>query len=194
METSHSLLEHVRAHADPDSWQRLVALYTPLLQTWMRRYDVLAAADVDDLTQEVLLAVARDLPTFDHRSEPGAFRRWLRVILIHRLRNFWRARQHRPMAVGGSDFLKQLEQLEDAGSVLSQLWDHEHDRHVLNRLLDEIEPRFAPLTWQAFRRQVLDGASAETVAHELNMPLPSVYAAKSRIVKALRQLAAGLVP
>ena len=44
----------------------------------------------------------------------------------------------------------------------------------------------APETWQAFRRQVLDGMTAEQVAAQLDMPLHSVYAAKSRVLKALR--------
>lgn len=192
-ETSYSLLECLRSEADADSWQRLVGIYTPLLQSWLRRHEVLGAADVEDLTQEVLLAVSRDLPRFQPTTARGAFRAWLRAILVNRLRNFWRSRQHRPNAVGGSDFLQQLEQLEDGATGLSQLWDQEHDRHVMGRLLDLVQPQFAPKTWQAFQRQVLDGAPADQIAGELDMPLHSVYAAKSRVLKALRSLAAGLV-
>jgi hypothetical protein len=73
------------------------------------------------------------------------------------------------------------------------MWESEHDRHVLGRLLDTVQPGFAPQTWQAFSRQVLDGVAAERVAEELHMPLHSVYAAKSRVLKALRLAAAGLV-
>ncbi len=192
-ETSLSLLERLTHEPDGDAWHRLVELYTPVLKAWLRRYDVLAAADVDDLVQDVLLTISREMPQFRPSPQRGAFRSWLRTILVHRLRHFWRSRNHRPQAIGGSDFLDQLEQLSDGQSKLSQLWDREHDRQVMARLLAQVQADFAPATWQAFRRQTLDGVSAEAVAQELHMPLHSVYAAKSRVLKALRTLADGFV-
>ncbi|MBM4073094.1 MAG: RNA polymerase sigma factor [Planctomycetes bacterium] len=192
-ETSLSLLDQLCFRPDAAAWDRLVRVYTPLLQAWLRRYDVLSAADVDDLVQEVLLTVSQEVGRFNHNQAPGAFRGWLRAILINRLRHFWRGRDHRPAAIGGSDFLEQLDLLQDDASQVSRLWDSEHDRQLMRRLLDEIQPRFAVSTWQAFCRQVLDGDAAERVAEELGMPLHSVYAAKSRVLKALRSAGAGLL-
>jgi RNA polymerase sigma-70 factor (ECF subfamily) len=193
LETSLTLLNRLCSQPDAQAWSQLVELYTPVLEGWLRRYDVLSPADVDDLVQDVLLTVSQEMPRFEPQAQTGAFRRWLRTILVNRLRHFWRSRQHRPLAVGGTDFVEQLEQLGDDRSQLSQLWDQEHDRHVMGRLLELVQPKFAADTWQAFRRQALDGLSAEDVAAELNMPLHSVYAAKSRVLKALRSLADGLV-
>jgi RNA polymerase sigma-70 factor (ECF subfamily) len=192
-ETSQSLLEQLRRPRAEGVWQRFADLYTPMLRSWLRRYEALEPADVDDLVQEVLLTVSQELPGFEHNGRPGAFRSWLRVILVNRLRHFWRSRKHRPGAMGGSDFLEQLDQLEDAGSAISQNWALEHDRQLMRRLFELIRPRFADVTWQAFRRQVIDGAPAETVAQELGIPHHSVYAAKSRVLKALRAEAEGLV-
>ena len=192
-ETSCSLLERLRDGNDDRAWQRLVEVYTPVLHAWLRRYDVLSPADVDDLVQDVLLTVSKEMPRFRPNDAPGSFRGWLRTILVNRLRNFWRARNHRPQAIGGSDFLDQLEQLGDGQSQASQLWDREHDRQVMQRLFALVEPRFAPETWRAFRRQMVDGLSAEAVAAEQGMPLHSVYAAKSRVLKALREMARGLI-
>jgi RNA polymerase sigma-70 factor (ECF subfamily) len=186
------LLERLCERPDADSWNRLVALYTPVLRGWLRRYDVLSPADVDDLVQDVLVAVSQEMPNFK-RAGQGAFRGWLRTILVNRLRYYWRSRNHRPIAVGGSDFLVELEQLSDGNTPITQQWDREHDQAVIKRLLDLAEPDFAPQTWLAFRRQVLDRQSADAVAAELGLPLHSVYAAKSRVLKALRTLAAGFV-
>src|SRR5438093_13223353 len=149
-DTSASLLQRLRDEPDGDAWRRLVDLYTPLLQQWLRGHG-LQASDVDDLTQEVLAVVVRELPQFQHNQRPGAFRRWLRTILVHRLRGFWRARQS-CAAAGANDLAPVLDQLEDPQSGLSQLWDQQHDRHILARLLAQIEPQVAPSTWQAFRR------------------------------------------
>src|SRR5436309_16059875 len=120
MESSVSLLERLAAAPTDEDWRRLVELYQPLLRAWMTRAGV-AVADADDLTQEVLLVVFREVGGFDRRG-PGAFRSWLRTILAHRVRNYFRARQYRPVATGGSDFLHVLDDLEQPGSALSRQW------------------------------------------------------------------------
>jgi RNA polymerase sigma-70 factor (ECF subfamily) len=76
---------------------------------------------------------------------------------------------------------------------LSRLWDDEHDRYVLRRLLELIEPRFEPSTLAAFRRVALDGASPEQAAEELGLSVAAVWLAKSRVLSRLRREAEGLI-
>ncbi len=191
--TSLTLLDQLRHADDKDAWKRLVNLYTPLLRKWLSKHELLPPEDVDDLVQEVLMAVAKELQQFQHNGQRGAFRKWLRLILVNRLRNFWRGRQKRPEAVGGSDFLKKLDELHDDASGISKQFDDEHDQHVMQHLLSLAQSRFKPHTWQAFRMQVVEGKSPESVADELGLSTSSVYVAKSRIVQALREAAEGLV-
>ena len=113
-ETSLSLLNRLRRSPDSESWNRLVDLYGPLIKAWLRKYDV-QDNDADDVVQEVLLAVSKDLGKFDHRGQTGAFRGWIKAILVNRLRKFWRARDRRPQARGDSDVHARLAQLEDPG-------------------------------------------------------------------------------
>ncbi len=84
-ETSLSLLDRIRETSDAESWDRLVALYAPLLKRWVRRYEV-QDADADDIVQEVLAALLNELPKFQHNRQTGAFRSWLRTILVNRVR------------------------------------------------------------------------------------------------------------
>ena len=191
-ETSLSLLESARGEASHEAWQRLEGIYSPLLRQWLLRFEV-EAADTEDLNQDVLLTVSRELPRFEHSGRTGAFRSWWRTILVHRLRDFWRSRKYRPTATGGSSWAKQLEQLADESSQVSREWDLEHDRHVMARLLEHVRPRFEAKTWEAFRRQMFDGQRADSVATELGMPLNSVYVARSRVLSTLRSEAAGLI-
>ena len=191
-ETSLSLLGRARRPDDAESWQRLVSLYTPLLKAWMRR-SFLQDADVDDLVQEVLLTVSRELPNFEHSGRPGAFRHWLRTVAVHRLQHHWRSRQQQPLARGASSFLDELNQLEDDASAASREWNAEHDRHVVSQLLEQVRPRFQPQTWEAFRRQMLDGQRPDAVAAQMGIPIQAVYVARSRVLSALRREAEGLI-
>lgn len=186
-ETSTSLLRHARDCTDANSWQRLVRLYSPFLYGWLRRRRV-PHQDADDLAQEVFTTLAMELPSFRHNGQPGAFRCWLRTILGHRLLAYWSAQKMLQKAPADSELLAQVaEQLADPASDLSRLWDHEHDRFVARRLLEEIGREFAPNVWQAFRRVTLDGAAPEEVASELGLSVGSVYNAKYLVLKRLRQ-------
>jgi RNA polymerase sigma-70 factor (ECF subfamily) len=192
-ETSLSLLERLsQPGCDDAAWKRLVNLYTPLIHNWLHRYDV-QASDMDDLTQEVLGTVYREMPRFEHNRAPGAFRSWLRTITVNRIRAFWRNRRTRPLAAGNGGIDQRLAELEDPASRLSDLWNLEHDRHVLGRLLELAEPEFAPAIWQAFQRLALEGKHASQVAKELGMTENAVFLAKSRVLRRLRQQARGLV-
>lgn len=190
--TSLSLLDRVTRSADQESWDRLVAVYRPLLARWLRSYEV-QAADAEDLIQDVLTVVLEEVRFFDHNQRTGAFRNWLRRILVNRLRNFWRSRNHTPQAKGTTSLLEQIGQLEDDTSALSRVWDAEHDQHVIAHLMETVQSRFEPQTWEAFRRQVFGGQRADAVSRELGLSMSSVYVARSRVLSTLRQEAAGLV-
>jgi RNA polymerase sigma factor (sigma-70 family) len=189
-ETNHSLL--LRAGAgEKRAWERFVALYQPMIRGWLVRFAV-HPQEVDDLTQDVLAVMVRELGNFTPSGRPGSFRSWLRTITANRAREFWRAGKGRARAAGGS-FLDMAEQLEDPSSALSALWDTEHDAHVLRQLLALMEQEFEPQTVRAFRRLVFDGAKSGEVAAELGVSVASVYAAKSRVLARLRQEAEGLL-
>ncbi len=189
-ETSTGLLRAARDHANDDAWGRLVSLYEPLLQGWLRRQGV-QHADADDLVADTLATVAQELPTFRHNGQVGAFRSWLRGILVNRLLTFRRSQRVRSICPADSDMLHRLaDVLADPDSDLARQWDDDHDRYVARKVLEQIEPEFQPQTWLAFRRVALDGADPDLVAAELNVSLASVYAAKSRVLKRLRQEAA----
>ena len=191
-QTSISLLDRVCRDPDSESWQRLVAIYTPALRAWLSRYD-LQASDADDLVQEVLIVVSREVAQFEHNGRQGAFRNWLRTILVHRLRNFWRSSGRQPTTPGGTGFLQELDQLADPGSEVSRLFDRQHDDHVLRKILDQSLSRFTESTWLAFRRIAFEGQKAAEVAAELGISVNAVLVAKSRVLSHLKQEARGLI-
>ena len=191
-ETSLSLLARLRHSPESENWNRLVDLYAPLIRIWLRKYDV-QESDADDLVQEVLLAVSKDLGKFEHGGQPGSFRGWIKAILVNRLRKFWRSRDRRPQGRGDSDIDSRLAQLDDPASEMSQIWNREHDRYVLRQLLALAEPHFAQTTWTAFCRVALDGAKPDDVAEEMGVSRNAVIIAKCRVLNRLRQESDGLI-
>ena len=118
--TSISLLNRLQQTDDSKNWNRLVELYAPLLRVWLRKYDV-QASDADDLVQEVLMAILKDLKSFDHNGRPGAFRSWLRTISgPSAAKLLARTGTSASGPCADSDIKRRLEQLEDPVSEMSR--------------------------------------------------------------------------
>jgi RNA polymerase sigma-70 factor (ECF subfamily) len=190
--TSLGLLDRLR-HAKPDAaeWRRLQEVYLPLIRHWLSHLPGLHD-EIDDLTQEVLVVLFRELPAFERRRH-GSFRAWLRQITVNRMWTFCKTRRKQPFARGGSEVEELLTQLEDPSSDLSRQWERDHDKHVFQKLLVLVQPDFTSATWQAFSRFALDGQAAAQVAKELGMSESAVVQAKARVLKRLREEAGDLI-
>ena len=194
-QTSLTLLQQARSANKLESeqaWHRLNEIYSPLIQNWLKRQSVLGA-ESDDLTQDVLLVLMRKLPSFQHNGNPGAFRKWLRLVVVNCARDFWKTKRIRPQAPGDTTFLVQLNQLADDGSEMTGKWNLEHDLTVMERLLEQVQPLVKPSTWSAFEQTALAGRNPDEVAAELGISVASVYTSKSRVLTKLRKFAGELL-
>src|SRR5262245_53287114 len=86
METAVSLLDRLRDSGDRKAWQRFDDLYRPLLQRWVLR-DSDLRSDAEDIVQDVMSVLVRELPQF-RRERTGSFRRWLREVTHYRILAF----------------------------------------------------------------------------------------------------------
>ena len=90
-ETSVNLLVCIRSWDGAD-WQRLMRLYSPLIRYWCMRWGV-AQVDLDDVTQEVWLALGPTLGTY--QPGPGrSFRGWLRGVAYRKAQEWYRRRSY----------------------------------------------------------------------------------------------------
>lgn len=183
--TSPSLLGRVRAN-DPAAWNRLVALYAPLVWHWCRSCH-LQEQDQADIFQEVFQAVASHLDQFQ-RSAQGTFRGWLRTITRNKVCDLFRRRQHEPIGAGGSDAQRWLNQQPgpDLFAEDSQA-EKAAEQGLIHRALGQIRLEFTERTWQAFWRTAVEEQASGDVAEDLGMSAGAVRVAKCRVLQRLRE-------
>ncbi|MBI3862751.1 MAG: sigma-70 family RNA polymerase sigma factor [Planctomycetia bacterium] len=182
--TSISLLDQLRAGGNDEAWRTFDSLYRTWLRGWLTQR-LMQSADVEDVLQNVMTVLLRELPEFRHNGRSGAFRAWLRGIVVNRIREF--ARQSHGGGLAGDDGERVLGELADEQSLLSQQWDREHNEHLVSQLLGLAERDFGATTVQAFRATVLEGKTAAETAAALGISEASVWAAKSRVLSRLRR-------
>ena len=187
---SSTLLERVRARR-PESWQRLVDLYGPVVYRWCRQLGV-STSDAPDVVQQVFAAVIVDVGRF-RRDRPGdSFGAWLRTITRHRVCDHFRLRQGQASADGGTEAYQRLLKIAETEDESTPAPPVEQEERFSRRLLELVRAEFESRTWDAFWRIVVDSQPPAEVAAALNMSLPAVYKAKSRVLQRLRQELGGL--
>ena len=190
--TRLSLLDQLGQTSDDRSWQDFTQIYDGIILGWLRRQGV-NPEDADDIRQEVMTAVCKEISKFEHSGRPGAFRCWLRRITSNRLHRFWQQRQRRATPRTGPNLLDLAEQLADDKSRVTLAFEADHNRFVLDHLLEQLSQRFSDKNLSAFRRVVLEEEPAQQVAEDLDMTLGAVRVAQHRILRALQELGQGLI-
>src|SRR5262245_60698842 len=182
--TSLSLLQRVR-YQNPEAWERLIYLYSPLIDHWFRAWGV-QGDDVDDLRQEVFQAVFAGLKGF-RRDRPGdTFRGWLRVIARRKFVDLCRRRQGQPSAAGGSEANLRLQQFPEPEEMPAD--DSPEEVTLLHRrALEMVRSQVEERTWQAFWRCAVEAQAVADVAHDLGMTPVAVRKAKSRVLHRLKE-------
>ena len=174
---------------DPESWSRLVNTFGPIVYRWCRTSGV-AESDAPDIVQEVFASVARGIQKFQREKQTGSFRSWLATITRNRVRDHFRRQSKRQPGIGGTEALQQLHLYADA---VDETIDPESiDSPIVRRVLESVKSEFEPTTWQAFWLTAVDCQRAATVADTVGISVASVYQAKSRVLRRLRQQLARL--
>jgi RNA polymerase sigma-70 factor (ECF subfamily) len=186
MDTSTSLLKRLAQCDDREAWPRFVELYTPLIFTWARRAG-LSTQDAADLVQDVLTLLVQKLPGFRYDAHKS-FRAWLRTVTL----NKWREKCRRPSLPTAAVSDSGLANLAEADPA-EAFWETEYRQQLVQRALRMLEPEFQPATWKACWEYVVSGRPADEVAAESGLSVWTVYAAKSRLLRRLREELDGML-
>lgn len=183
-ETRPSLIVRLKDRADDEAWFEFTEIYRPVIFRLACRYG-LQHADADDLVQQVLSSVARVIDRWEDDPHRARFRTWLARVATNAILN---ALTRRPQDRGtGDQDLYELLDARPADGPGSDLVRIEHRREVFRWAARQVRPEFQPETWDAFWFTAVDGRDVDDVALELKRSRGSIYAARSRVMRRLRE-------
>lgn len=184
LDTRSTLLLRLRQEPTNQlAWSEFVERYGPLIFRWCRRWG-LQEADAEDVTQNVLLELARQMRDFVY-DPAGSFRGWLRIVAYRCWCRFVddRATAARLALGSGLERLCTSEAREDFLEKLEQ----ECSRELLGLAMERVKLRVQPRTWEAFRLTAVEEQEGASVAERLGMKVGTVFVARSKVQKMIRE-------
>ena len=171
---------------DQTAWEQFVALYTPLIFHWARKVG-LGQADAENLVQDVVTTVFRRLPDFQY-DRSRSFRGWLRTVTLNTFRTTARKKSFNEKTATAS-VLESLSSFEEAQST----WDIDYARMLVSQTMEGMQSDFAPATWNALKLVFSDGTPVDQAAAQTGVSPWTIYSAKARLLKRLREQLDGLL-
>src|SRR5437870_501917 len=147
--TRLSLLGRLRVMpTDQEAWSEFVDRYGRKVYAWCRQWR-LQEADAEDVTQNVLADLARQMRTFEYQPS-GRFRSWLRTIAHRAWCDLLASRKAATTGSGDSAVLGLLHSVEARDDLLKRL-DSECECELLEAAMNQVRQRVEANTWEAFR-------------------------------------------
>jgi RNA polymerase sigma factor (sigma-70 family) len=186
--TRASLIERLKDWQDRASWQDFFDTYWKLIYGVARKTGA-SDSEAQDVVQETMASVAKQMPTFRYDPALGSFKGWLlkltrwRIIDQIRKRPPPAAQQPDGFATGTSLAERLIDPESDA---LEELWNSEWETNLLEAAKTIVKRKIDPAKYQIFDFYVNKEWPAEKVAERFRLPVEQVYMAKHRITEMLK--------
>ena len=203
--TRQSLLSRLKVWDDHESWRDFFDTYWRLIYGLAVKSG-LTNTEAEEVVQETLLAVAKELPDFKYDPARGSFKGWLLEITRRRIANQVRRRlKHRHATAGplvgeatrqpsversesGQRRTATVERVPDPNSdEMERLWDQEWRGNLLETSIIRVKKRVNAKQYQMFNLYVMMQWPMDQVKKTLGVSAAQVYMAKMRISRLIKR-------
>jgi RNA polymerase sigma factor (sigma-70 family) len=187
--TRETLLSRLKDLGDNESWRTFFETYWKLIYSVALKAG-LRPEEAQDVVQETVVAVVRNIGAFRYDPQRCAFKTWLMQVTRSRISNqFRRNKRHRLVQpLPDSDGTALIEEIPDpAGNQVEALWDGEWQQNLMDAAIQRIKQRVDAEQFQIFDFYVLRQWPVGRVAETFGVSVGKVYLVKHRISKLIRK-------
>ncbi|MBI2926123.1 MAG: sigma-70 family RNA polymerase sigma factor [Verrucomicrobia bacterium] len=189
--TRQSLLSRLRNWDDRASWEDFFNTYSKLIYN-VARQSGLTEAEAQDVVQETVITVAKQMPEFKYDPSKGSFKGWLLKTAQWRINDQFRKRQPCVPLRAEPQTDREGMPAGESGPApeafrLDEQWDELWKENLLEAALERVRERVDPKEFQMFDLMVRRECPPLKVAQRLDVTRAHVYYAKYKIARMLRQ-------
>jgi len=189
--TRQSLLSRLKNWDDEESWRDFFDTY------WRLIYQVaikagLTDAEAQDVVQETVLCVLKQMPGFQYQREHGSFKSYLLNLTSWRISDQLRKRKGNA-SINGHDSptttdTAPLEDFADPASLdWQKSWDKDWEQNLMQAAIQRVKMRVNAKAYQMFDLHVFKEWPVARVAQAFHVNQAMVYLAKHRVACLLKE-------
>jgi len=183
--TRRTLLSRLKQWDDQESWQDFFNTYWKLIYGVALRAG-LGETEAQDVVQDTVVSVARQMPNFKYNPAIGSFKTWLLLITRRRIHDHLR-KQYRRIKLddpvpGETSQTARLERIPDPASIeLDSIWDEEWKRQLFDAAVHRVKTQVDAKHSQIFDCYVIKEWSVKEITNSFGVSASQVYVIKHRV-------------
>jgi RNA polymerase sigma-70 factor (ECF subfamily) len=187
--TRTTLLERLKDWKDDSSWQEFFNIYSKLIRGVAIKSG-LTEAEAEDVVQETMVAVAKNIPNFKYDRKLGSFKQWLLNMSRWRICDQFRRRASMGTQIphdqpGETKLLSIL--VDETNVSFDEFWEAEWQKSVLDTAIKKVKISLDSEKYQIFDFLINKQWPSEKVAKSFGISINQVYLAKHRITELIRK-------
>jgi RNA polymerase sigma factor (sigma-70 family) len=188
--TRRSLVDRLANWDDQRRWQEFFDTYWKLIYSAARKSG-LADAEAQEVVQETVITVAKNIDRLKYDPAVGSFKGWLLQITRWRIADQFRKREpecaKRPHLPDDS-FTATIDRVPDSKIVeLDAVWETEWKDNLLEAAIARVKRKIDPKQFQIFDCYVRKEWPAQKVAERLRVSVGQVYLARHRVAALMKK-------
>ena len=188
--TRRSLVDRLANWDDQRRWQDFFDTYWKLIYSAARKSG-LADAEAQEVVQETVITVAKNIDRLKYDPAVGSFKGWLLQITRWRVADQFRKREPegaKRQSAPDDPLTATIERVPDLQTVdLDAVWEAEWKDNLLEAAISRVKKKIDPKQFQIFDCYVRKEWPAQKVAARLGVNVGQVYLARHRVSALLKK-------
>jgi len=188
--TRQTLLSRLKDWDDQKSWSEFFNLYWRLIYGVARQAG-LTESEAQDVVQETIITVAKQMPKFCYDKSKGSFKSWLRKTTHWRIQDHFRRRRRSEegLSIESSDDDSNAAppELTSDNNPFEALWNAEWNQNLLAVAIDRVKKQVTPKEFQVFHLCTQKEWPAVKVARALHLFRPQVYYTNKKLTRLIEE-------
>ena len=183
--TRSSLVRRLHNWDDHQGWQIFFDRYWKLIYAVATKAG-LTDAEAQDVVQETVVAVAKQMREGGYDRDRSSFKNWLCLITRRRIVDHFRRRTKlKKQPFSSTDDTSRTDTAESvpdpAGLELDAVWDEEWRKNLVDGAIERVKQQVTPKQFQIFDLSVLKSLPVREVTKLLKVNAAQVYLARHRV-------------